>query len=116
MISLLNETTQPIALDKSISIKTTSQTNLSLTTYNYNYTSLMITFKNLYDGFLVMSQQTQAQEAISHFPVARLVTIGHFQSAQSLVVVAQWEEHAPHILLHNCSGTVMTKGYVGLYG
>ena len=43
---------------------------------------------------LVMSQQTHAQEVTSHFPVARLVTIGHFQSEQSLVVVAQWEEHA----------------------
>ena len=41
-----------------------------------------------------MSQQTQAQEVTSHFPVARLVTIGHFQSEQSLVVVAQLEEHA----------------------
>ena len=54
----------------------------------------MITFKNKYDGSLVMSQQTHAQEVTSHFPVARLVTIGHFQSEQSLVVVAQWEEHA----------------------
>ena len=53
----------------------------------------MITFKNKYDGSLVMSQQTHAQEVTSHFPVARLVTIGHFQSEQSLVVVAQWEEH-----------------------
>ena len=54
----------------------------------------MITFKNKYDGSLVMSQQTHAQEVTSHSPVARLVTIGHFQSEQSLVVVAQWEEHA----------------------
>ena len=54
----------------------------------------MITFKNKYDGSLVMSQQTHAQEVTSHFPVARLVTISHFQSEQSLVVVAQWEEHA----------------------
>ena len=54
----------------------------------------MITFKDWYDGSLVMSKQTQAQEATSHFPAARLVTIGHFQSEQSLVVVAQWEEHA----------------------
>ena len=65
----------------------------------------MITFKNKYDGSLVMSQQTHAQEVTSHFPVARLVTIGHFQSEQSLVVVAQWEEHAlsvSPITLFNC--------------
>ena len=59
----------------------------------------MITFKNKYDGSLVMSQQTHAQEVTSHFPVARLVTIGHFQSEQSLVVVAQWEEHALSVSL-----------------
>ena len=62
--------------------------------YIYYSNVWMITFKNKYDGSLVMSQQTHAQEVTSHFPVARLVTIGHFQSEQSLVVVAQWEEHA----------------------
>ena len=53
----------------------------------------MISFKNWYDGSLVISQQTQAQEVTSDSPVTRLVTIGHFQSEQSLVV-AQWEERA----------------------
>ena len=62
--------------------------------YSHYSNVRMITFKNKYDGSLVMSQQTHAQEVTSHFPVARLVTIGHFQSEQSLVVVAQWEEHA----------------------
>ena len=66
----------------------------------------MITFKNKYDGSLVMSQQTHAQEVTSHFPVARLVTIGHFQSEQSLVVVAQWEEHALSV-----SPEVIIQGY-----
>ena len=60
-----------------------------------------------------MSQQTQAQEVTSHFPVARLVTIGHFQSAQSLVVVAQWEEHALRILfLNSASGIHFSLGRI----
>ena len=68
----------------------------------------MITFKNKYDGSLVMSQQTHAQEVTSHFPVARLVTIGHFQSEQSLVVVAQWEEHALSVSRYQLSSIKRT--------
>ena len=75
----------------------------------------MITFKNKYDGSLVMSQQTHAQEVTSHFPVARLVTIGHFQSEQSLVVVAQWEEHAlsvsPIYIVYIYIDTWYRRGY-----
>ena len=74
------------------SIKTYHLTQSSI--YSHYSNVRMITFKNKYDGSLVMSQQTHAQEVTSHSPVARLVTIGHFESEQSLVVVAQWEEHA----------------------
>ena len=74
----------------------------------------MITFKNKYDGSLVMSQQTHAQEVTSHFPVARLVTIGHFQSEQSLVVVAQWEEHALSVSLIFRTGKTVNNLQTGV--
>ena len=47
-----------------------------------------ITFKKPKTVATMMPQKGNAQEVTSHSPDAKLVTIGHFQSVQSLVVVA----------------------------